>query len=318
MRLQNVPITEYCGMKTMIIDAVIFQTMGDVLMCTPVFHALKQKYPDAKLRVHTMDQYKHLLDGNEDIDMIVTYPTDTYMDVYAWCEKNPGDMFLPLNMASHYDTCWHHNDETKGLHMIDFYARRAGFKAPLEDKHIRYKFTFMPLPIGLHKPYVVMHTTTLLETKDWPIQYFNHLAQMIKTKLGIQVVQVGGPKDMLIDNIDHHAMGLSYAESSNFINQAGLYIGVDSGNSYIAEAAGIPAFIIMGSTQATAQAGDQTGPFVGPVGPNIHYIEPKRPENPNCRPIPCYNHCVINSTCIVTISVDDVFKQIASLYEKEQ
>ena len=152
-----------------------------------------------------------------------------------------------------------------------------------------------------------MHNTTLLETKDWPIQYFNHLAIMLKEKYKVDIVQVGGPKDKPITGAIHK-MNIPFDQTAAWIKHSVFFVGVDSGNAYLAEAANKPAFIIMGSTSSYLPG--MSGPFVGPVGPNMHYFEPNRPDNPNCRPVPCFNHCVIKDPCIVMIKPEDVFKQI--------
>lgn len=290
----------------MIVDFVIFKSMGDVLMCTPVIHALRLKYPDSTIRVHVLDTYKDLLNNNPDLNLVVPHASDAYMSVHRYLKQNPGDIFVPAAMANHYDTCWHHNEETSNLHMIDFYTKRAGLPIPLADKHVRY--SFQP-SLPLDKPYAVFHNTTLLETKDWPIQYFNHLAIMIKEKYNIDIIQIGGSKDKPITGA-FNKMNTSFADAASWIKHARFYVGVDSGNSYLAEAAGIPTFIVMGSTQALPQEQGKTGPFVGPVGPNVHYIEPNRPNDPNCRPIPCYNHCAIKAPCIDSIKPEDVFFKI--------
>jgi ADP-heptose:LPS heptosyltransferase len=306
----------------MIIDIVMFRTMGDVLMSTPIISAVRKLYPDATIRFHTLDQYKDLVNKNKDLSMVVSYPQESYMAIHKFCKENPGDVLMPLGMANHYDTCWHHNDESKNLHMIDFYASRAGLQTPLVDKHIRYQCSDEDIKVANTIPdipgpdqYVVMHTTTLLETKDWPVQYFNHLAQMIQDKYNLPVVQIGGGKDHLINCKIQLAGKLTLGQTAAVINNCKFYVGVDSGNAYLAEALNKHTFIVMGATMAKAQSQGQTGPFVGPVGPTVHYIEPVRPENPNCKPVSCYNHCVIKTPCIDTIKPDDVFGQIETLIQ---
>lgn len=300
----------------MIIDLVMFRTMGDVLMSTPILHALRLKYPNDIIRLHTMNQYQDIVKTNKDINFCVTYEKENYMAVYRWLSKNPGDMLLPVGMANHYDTCWHHNPETAGLHMIDYYAKRAGLEIPLADKHIRFtedakdEETFGDTRLTKDQ-YLVFHTTSLLETKDWPIQYFNELAIKLREKYKVPIVQIGGVQDQPLNDPVKDLRGkTTYSQTGVLIKHCKFYVGVDSGSTYLAEAYNKPCFVIMGSTQAVAQVPNQTGPFVGPVGPNCHYIEPVRPENTNCKPIPCYNHCVIKDPCIVKIQVDDVLKVI--------
>ena len=53
-----------------------FSSIGDILLCTPVFRLLKQKFPQAEIHFVTKSAFKSLLSGNENIDQ-----------TYAWESK---------------------------------------------------------------------------------------------------------------------------------------------------------------------------------------------------------------------------------------
>lgn len=300
------------------INVILFRTMGDVLMGTTIVHAIKDKYPAATITFYTEPAYTQILDGNPEIDKIVALPNATYPMVYdhILAKKTKDEVIVKLGMANQYDTCWHHNQETASMHMIDWYASRTGLDIIVKDKVIRLyltdkdraDFAYKAL---LTKRYVVMHTTSLLETKNWPIGYFNHLAQMIKEKYNIEIIQIGGPTDASITDATNLLGKTDIKATKQIIDAALFYVGIDSGSSYIAGAANIPTFLIMGSTQGMAQDPNQPGPLVGPIGDNVHYIEANRPNDIHCRPIPCISHCALNSPCINTISPEQVFKVIS-------
>jgi ADP-heptose:LPS heptosyltransferase len=224
-------------------------------------------------------------------------------------------------MANHYDTCWHHNEETRNQHMIDWYASRANLdlEVPLLDKHVRlYNIDIEAAQKLLNdydvdKKFIAVHSTSLVGAKDWPITSFETLIKRIVNELNLQVVQIGGKTDKPIPG----AIGLlgltSVPMLAGIIKLATAYVGVDSGPSYVAEAFNKPAFLIMGATMALPQEPDQKGPFCGPspdTGSPVFYIEPERPKNSMCQPGTCYTHCALGTPCINTVSVEKVFNTI--------
>ena len=298
-------------MKT--IDVVLFLTLGDTLMGSVIVHAIKTKYPESYIRFHTNIEYKTLLENNPEIDEIIAVPNNNYMNVYSWIAKSgrASDHIVKLAMANQFDTCWHHNPETYDMHMIDWYASRAGLDLKIEDYNVRIYpttddyITALSLTKDLG-PYIIMHTTSLLESKNWPIQFFNHLASMLEDKYHLPIIQIGGPIDTKITKAISLLDKTSVKVSAALINNAKMYIGIDSGSAYIAGAAGIPTFLVMGATSGT----DPNGSRVGPVGSNVHYIEPlARPDSPHCKPV-CVTHCALNAPCINLVLPEQVFAVI--------
>ncbi len=291
-------------------------------MATPIIAAIKEKYPDSTIRVHTDTQYLDIFSDNPAIQDIITKDHNTYMDTYEWIESHGGsDHICPLAMANHYDTLWHHNEETCHQHMIDWYVTRTGLGIKVKDYNVKVYGSYRPRSAELSPmplSYILIHTTSLLESKNWPLQYFNHLVQLLKkdvSNLADIYVQIGGGSDKPLDSVEINLCGkTNIKETTWLIEHAKYYIGIDSGSAYIAGASGIPTFLMMGATSGMAEG--YTGPSVGPIGPNIHYIEPNRPDNPNCKPIPCINHCVLGKPCINLVMPKDVYSYITKTLEE--
>ncbi len=53
---------------------IVMRYLGDVLLTTPLLHSLKQAYPDAQLDVLVYRNTAGMLEGNPDIDHIITTP----------------------------------------------------------------------------------------------------------------------------------------------------------------------------------------------------------------------------------------------------
>lgn len=296
------------------IDLVMFRTLGDVLMTTPIIAAVREKYPAAKIRFHVEESYKDLLVGNPHINEIVTHRPGCYTDIYEYIAKNPTDHIARMAMANHYDTLWHHTPKTRNQHMMDWYASRTGLDIKLQNYHIQFSSdeeSREAVKNILPKKYFVFHTTSRVPSKDWPAVYFGKLANLIQEKNSeLELVQIGSSTDNRVPGALDLCGKLSLKQTMAIIEKAMFYIGGDSGPSYMAEAALIPTFIILGSTMAIPELSGQRGPFVGPIGPSVRYISPDRPNENVCKPISCYTHCQLNKPCIVGIMPEKVLEVV--------
>lgn len=298
-----------------IFDLVLFQTMGDVLMTTPIISEIKRQYPDVQIRFHTNKVYKGLLAGNPEINDIVLYDGGSYPDVYQYLRGKQSDHIARMARANHYDTMWHHTPETRNSHMIDWYASRTGLlTTPIKDKHIRFNIGDEARknisPIIPNNTYAVIHTTSRVASKDWPIQHFTKLVSMIKKSMGIEVVQIGIGSDKRVPGTIDLCGKTVYQETAAVLERAKFYVGVDGGPSYLAESVNLPSVIVMGATMGCAQESGQKGPFVGPIGPSVRYVEPVRPKEAVCRPVPCFTHCQLNNPCNIAIIPEKVLEVI--------
>jgi len=50
-----------------------FSSIGDIVLCTPVFRLLKLKFQEAKITFLTKDKFKAILEGNDNIDRILAW-----------------------------------------------------------------------------------------------------------------------------------------------------------------------------------------------------------------------------------------------------
>jgi len=298
---------------------VLFRTHGDVVMGTTVLRAIKKKYPDSSIDFMTEKPYVNTLEGNPDINEIIV--GSNYMEANMVFIKGKYDKIFRLNMANHEETCWHHLPKWQNQHLMTWYAQKAGIEDFTDYNHYIYltdkdisAVGKLWTSISRDGKFVAMHTSSgahagaqsRVESKDWPVEYFDALADDLIAS-GYNVVQIGAFSDKKLSNpkvID--ATGkLTFKQNFEFFKRFDAYVGNDSGPAYLAAEAGIPCLIIMGSTQ---NKGLNAGPSVGPCHPNVRYIEPVRPNNPMCAPVPCYTHCQIGKAggCVVDVSPKDV------------
>ena len=304
---------------------VLFRSIGDILMGTTVLHALRKKYPNDIIDFVTEKQNVPILSGNPDISNVVI--CDNYFDANVLYVKGRYDKIFRLNMANHFETCWHHIPKWQNQHLVEWYAKRAELE-DFNDKDIYiypskedYAFSEQIMEKIPQEKLVAIHTSSgvhegaKVESKDWPISYFDIIADKA-CKNGFTVVQIGVSSDKKMNNekvVDLRGK-MSLMQTACFLKKCSTFIGIDSAPVYLAAWAGIPTISIMGATQGKSE--NYTGPLIGPRTDNVSFIHPIRPNDPSCRPVPCYISCPLNNPCINNILPNQIwnkFKRIHSI-----
>jgi len=308
---------------------VLFRSLGDVCMGTTVLRAVKAKHPDATIDFMTEKSNVNTLEGNPDVNNIII--GGSYFEALDVFASGGYDKIYKLNMINHLETAWHHIKELQNQHLVEWYGKKAEVDVS-GDKTI-YVYPSekdIELADNLFKnlnsnKVIAMHTSSgqhsygnvkeqRVESKDWPIMFFDIIAERLIGK-GYTVVQIGAPTDkkMEYEGVVDLTGKLSFKATAAFFKNCSGYFGVDSGPAYLAGWSGIPTLLVMGATQN--QTIENPGPSVGPRNENVRYINPKRPDNPNCSPVPCYVHCLIGKMggCIIDITPDTVWKNIKEM-----
>ncbi len=298
---------------------VLFKSLGDVAMTTPIVKALKEKDPTGTIDFITTPPARHILEGNPNINKIIIM--DNYTDANFYCIENNYDEIHRLGMANWLETNWHHLPEHQNQHMISWYAKRAGIEN-LIDKNIYVYLSAEDIDavndywedLDQSKKYIAIHTTSgvhgsvgSIESKDWPINRFSALAHRLYDE-GYSLIQIGAFNDKKIKGVIDFTGKFSFKQNAEVIKRCVGYVGVDSGPAYLLNYSATPGILIMGATQHVSGQ-----PSVGPFGTNIHYIHAPKPQNQNCTPVPCFVNCQIPSMgkgCITNISVDDVLNKL--------
>ena len=310
---------------------VLFRSLGDVVMGTTVLHAVRAKFPDATIDFMTEKQNVDTLDGNPDVNNIIV--GGSYFEALNVYKNGGYDKLYKLNMVNHMETAWHHIPELQNQHLVEWYGKKAEVDVT-QDKNVYIypsdkdnriaKELFDSL--GSEKV-IAMHTSSgqhsygdvkdaRVESKDWPLMFFDVTAERLSNK-GYKVVQIGAKSDkkMQYEGVVDLTGKLTFKQTAAFFKLCSGFFGLDSGPAYLAGWAGIPCLITMGATQN--QTSEKAGPSVGPRNANVHYLNPKRPDNPQCSPVPCYVHCLIGKQggCIIDITPDTVWNKLKEILE---
>lgn len=144
------------------------------------------------------------------------------------------------------------------------------------------------------------------KTKNWPVEYFVKLAQLLNESVAGSLFLLGGPDDKEVcadienkvgGNVVNLAGKISLSETGALLGQMDLLITNDSGPMHMAAASGVPCLALFGPTDAV-----RTGPY----GTN-HKIMTKEVD---CRP--CFSRvCQLSEqTCLRDISPKSVYETV--------
>lgn len=168
----------------------------------------------------------------------------------------------------------------------------------------------------IEKKFVAISPSAGNKIKRWPSLRFARVAEYVVAKYGLPVVVIGGKRDkeevseMMreLQNSVHiiDASGMfSIDELKAFIAQAALFVSVDTGPIYIAEAFGVPTVDITGPIDENEQP---------PIGPRNLVVIPQNREKPELFVL---NAKMYNTEEAIrqteSITVEDVISAIDSL-----
>ena len=207
--------------------------MGDVVVTTPVFSAIKKKYPQIKLGVLVSKENEDLVLGNPSVDEVISY--DKNGSEKGWWQAYRFAHFLK---SKQFDLAIHFHPKNRAYwtsYLAEFPIRigyrlknhwllthRFPYNKPEGKKHeAEYNFDLLG-PIGVNQPerleffvplrdeckeavdrhlshfgrYAVFNPSASSPSKIWPAAYFAHVADYLLDRYGLTPVVIGGKGDL--------------------------------------------------------------------------------------------------------------------------
>ena len=164
------------------------------------------------------------------------------------------------------------------------------------------------------RPVVAIHPGAGNVTKQWPVEHFSALIDLLVERNDVAIMLVGGPDDVdvadaLMEMVQHPdavasmAGKTSLADLPRLLKTCVLYIGNDSGPKHIAAAVGIPTVGIHSGVVDPVEW--------GPIGPNAVALR----RNMTCSP--CYlakaEDCPRSLACLRLFEPNMVYETAALL-----
>ncbi|MDP1909142.1 MAG: glycosyltransferase family 9 protein [Hyphomicrobium sp.] len=262
---------------------IALRRLGDVLLTTPLIASLRRAWPDATLDALVFADTAGILQGNPDIDNVVTLPA----------RRTVGQsLALAAKLWRGYDLAV----STQSGDRPTFFAFVAGrrrvalvdrtfngrVKQRLVDRSLVYEpgvhrvEEMLRLADGLGIPrvphlvcprardsdaaprgaYAMIHAAPMFRYKQWTIAGWRDLAAALVAR-GLTVVATGGPSEGERAYLDELWSGasvtrvdgkLDWAQLSGLLAKARVYVGPDTSITHLAAASGCPTIALFGPT----------------------------------------------------------------------
>lgn len=294
--------------------------LGDMICTTPVFHAIKKRYPNATVTVMGNVLNQELLLGNIDVDEYLVF--DGMRSAYMRIKNGRFDAAVivvpdiisamlsylanvPLVVVpkviggySPFESVWYRSlrsiaglaveDLRMGVYTPREYVhllRPLGIEEDDTAKHLAYsdaaKAKLESLFTGISGMRVGISPSAGNKFKNWGPQRFAELAEKISARIPSTIVIFGGVRDREETNQMKKFLApsvrcvdlseqLSLDELKAAIAQLDVFIAVDTGPIYLAEAFAVPTVDILGPVADGEQAPvGEWHVVVPPPGPRI-------------------------------------------------
>jgi heptosyltransferase-1 len=259
--------------------------MGDIIHALPGAASLKHSFPEARITWVVEPQWVPLLEGNGFVDRIVVFRRDapgTWARTKDELRRDHYDLAVDFQGLAKSALIAHLarperiagfgsrvvRERLAGL----FYSTRVRSDAvPVVDQALDLAagagasnlVRVFPLPTGAPEgrlpdsPYALASPLAGWTSKQWPLEYYERLAAMLREKLGLPLVLNGAPGAVpAVAGTLAHESGI--AGLIDVTRRAAVVIGVDSGPLHLAAALNKSGVAIFGPTDPV-----RNGPYGG-------------------------------------------------------
>ncbi len=310
---------------------ITLSNVGDIILTTPVVEELLKEFPSAELDVMVGPRGKEIFSAHKRIREVIIYDKKCsslakVMLFFKLRKKRYSlvvdlrNTVFPLILRPRFATNpfryrsggrMHKKDaHLLRLKEIDIDAPAPAAYIPTEDsdkKHAEHLLS------GLGgKPFVVVSPGAKSHVKRWPLKNFAALSDMIKEKLGYEVVLAGDENDRIVTERITRRMKtkpLNLLEKTNIrelaiiIKKSALLVTNDSAPLHIGSAVGARILAFFGPTDEK-----KYGPFTGAASKVLR----KKIKCSPCEVPQCIN-TENKYECLKSISTEEAFKAVKDL-----
>ncbi|HUN64670.1 MAG TPA: glycosyltransferase family 9 protein [Bacteroidota bacterium] len=325
--------------------------IGDIVLTTPLIRAIRERYPDAYLAYLGDKKAVTLLQGNPFLDEVIPYDFSRpdfleqirvgfllrkrRLDVFIDLFSNPRSALLARASGARIrigrdvpgrGSLYTHRMPDFGsmTPAIDFHfgylepigvpGRKADTEIFLSEDELREARIFLRhQDVDPGRPLVALHPGATWPNKRWQAERFAALADLLRAKLGAEILLSPGPGDeALMSDILGKTAGvihllpvLPVRQLASVFAVCRLLISNDCGPMHIGAAVGTPTFGIFGP-----EPPEVWFPYSRERGHRVFY---SRIECAPCRVTSCHRDPSHYLECMTRIPVEEVFSEAEQL-----
>ncbi len=241
----------------------LIEHLGDIVACEPVSRYLRARYPTEKITWVVSAPYRELIDANPHIDetRVVDCLTDWIKLTKHEDFARVVDLHVNLRICEH---CRIPLFKRTGNPFVNAYqwfdygglleAFSLGAGLPVLSGHplvhISAAHRAAVDALNLPERFCAVHLESNNAEKDWQPGKWAALLRRVTDELGLPVVEIGGGRRSHELALPPGSVSLfnrvPILHSAEVIRRASIFIGVDSGPAHLANAAKVPAVILLG------------------------------------------------------------------------
>ncbi|TDB65314.1 glycosyltransferase family 9 protein [Arundinibacter roseus] len=238
---------------------------GDIIATEPLSRHIREEFPNAHLVWFVKPVFKELIETNPHVDE--AFPEFCVTQRQTLLKTGVFDQIFELQFRNnnHCATCDVYVEnplaEAKGVNvhtyfnfgnLLSVFAQIAGLSQPRDDQprlYLQQRHQLKVDALRLPDSFIVIHCQSNYTPKDWPKEQWNHLIYYLLEQYSFSIVEVGLSSNLSVRHPNFHSLTgkLSILETAEVIRRADYFIGLDSGPSHLANAAGTFGFVLMGS-----------------------------------------------------------------------
>jgi ADP-heptose:LPS heptosyltransferase len=264
------------------VAVIRLRSLGDTVLITPALQILRRARPDVWIAVLLDRPLIPLLDGSPDVDQLVAVDPHGRRDLIRFVRGLKPELCLNLHGGStsawitalsgarfragyaHYSKRFVYNvripraqeilrrPKDAFVHTAEHHASAIFYLGAQASEIPKARLHAKPRPAE-REPYAIFHVAAAYETKRWPDQHFLSTARYVRDRHGLSPLIMAGPgQDAVLESFHEFERlpTLSIPAMKTFMENAGLFVGNDSGPAHVAAAFGVPSVVIFGSSDS--------------------------------------------------------------------
>ncbi len=325
--------------------------IGDAIMTTPAVRTIRQNFPDAHISILALDWVADVFAASPHVDEVILYYKKSDHKGFPGllrlgrrlAARNFDLAILLQNAFEAAFLAWLAGIPLRAGYQRDgrslLLTHRVKIRPEVRKKHQVYYYQGLLADLGLSpgknelflqispeaekwaaefrskfggKPLIGLNPGAAFgPAKCWPAERYGELGARLNHESGAEIVVFGTGNDrettaaikkFAPEHIHDLAGKTSLSQAMALIAACDAFVTNDSGLMHVGAALNTPLVAIFGSTDSVA-----TGPF----SRQAEVIE----KNIACKPC-LKKECASGFSCMLDISVDDVFKKLLTVYQK--